>query len=212
MQRLSDDVLRIMFGFVAPLDVHALLLVDKQWSSLAAQIVRGDLKYRRLIKKHVAEIHDDMGAGFACVASDFRHSIICRYNLLSRWCVHQPKCNCVTYWTVGDYADAKDYLGVWGVCQVMGVATNEAGVRTYHVRFCGWDDRWNEDIKELHCFGSRTFDPDLDGAKWVVSRNPSGKMVVVRSDEAKERGGEPVSDVTAYLADPKRQFLGFRSG
>ena len=84
--------------------------------------------------------------------------------------------------------------------QVMGVATNEAGVRTYHVRFCGWDDRWNEDIKELHCFGSRTFDPDLDGAKWVVSRNPSGKMVVVRSD------------VTAYLADPKRQFLGFRSG
>ena len=75
MQRLSDDVLRIMFGFVAPLDVHALLLVDKQWSALAAQIVRGDLKYRRLIKKHVAEIHDDMGAGFACVSSDFRHSI-----------------------------------------------------------------------------------------------------------------------------------------
>ena len=102
----------------------------------------------------------------------------------------------------------------WGVGRLPsdGVATNESGVRTYHVRFCGWDDRWNEDIKELHCFGSRTFDPDLDVAKWVVSRNPSGKMVVVRSDEAKERGGEPVSDVTAYLADPKRQFLGFRSG
>ena len=34
-----------------------------------------------------------------------------------------------------------------------------------------------------------------------VSRNPSGKMMVVRSDEAKERGGGQVGGVTAYLAD-----------